>query len=1751
MAIDLSQFASADPSPEVDAAPSTGQTDLAQFASTKQPDENPVFGGEFERGVERGVSQTKQMFLGLADMAGSVLESAPLREFAQDNIDREEARIERLVSDVPSLSDIDNGADFLDWAAGKIGEQIPIMGGILTGTGAGALAAGIGRATLRSSIRKELTNRATQAMQLGGTVDRAALRNIVSGQLNNPVTQQLLQQTMSVRQGATVGSVVAGTGINTGDIQNELREAGIDAPLTAAIGGVVAGALDAAPVAVLVNRMFPGVDKAVAHGFIVDVAKTMGLESIVEGSTEAAQELVVLASRAMHDPTFNPLSEENQLRILEAAAAGALVGSAMGAVGQAPVSAFKAGQETVVDTAPRLQTFVRGKADLANARVAAAEQKADSLIPGIQELRSAVTGYVDEAITPVLNSVRERASEGVSSVRDALGSSNLGINVNQFVTKAEANIQRRVAPVLDEALDLAHQQVTRARAAASNMIGEERQQFFTEQLQNIRASIDQFVENRIRPIVAKGEKDLAEEIQTNDHDDPDSYMDEEPDAAEVGPERDFTRVRIGAAEKITKTVRGSDGGVVNIPVKRRSRDDRAKPLSRSRADAIVNEIREAFPDLNEEAVFVEPKDDGFVVAIGDIGNAEEIFTQLRANDGVADATAAARGNPNVGRRIGIRKPGAEKFTRMDIPTLALAGQDMIERAGTKLPENMSKRSVRGLDEILGRLLDQGYEVENYHGLRNKILFESGGKPVTVGQARGRTQFAPDQEEEVDEDGNPIRDTGPIFDNTNLAPDQDTAGAEVGLGKQENVTATEESQNEASRRTVGAGKKSKAERVQEAEQWHRNSKKKVRVALGHVTQEVSDAVHDMVTELLGVAGLSNRVMVVDSLGAQTLIDEEHPISEHLIKAQQDNPNGRIFHFGEDKIIYLSDQILIDKRQGSESNARMNTMVVLAHEIGHMVERAYYRNLSPELKAQVYAAFEKSGFKAKNPNNRGKDFEEWMADQFVGWATRRQEPKNAVEDFFRTVASLLKRMFDLISKKFGLDETYGEFMDGVQAAAAGREGSANPFTQHFVKEGRAGYTYHSLPEVDDVNDFDAEIELENAKVTLKAQINKRLDQYPGLKQAAVRTWETTKWLHDSLTASLNGSLRSMGLPAANELADMFNRTPGDVFKNTTYFNGVQMNTSIFAKKFREILGTEKNPKMTATQKRDVAEQLIQGTPVSNEADAILKVFQEMYDYATEAGLPVEKIENYFPRIWDIEKMALPENYTAIVNRMVEEHGFSQEDAESTLDNMLGTGNESANQANMKDPLNDVPYEGFIEKRAEFLNDRWFNEFQSTDLDRTVERYLNSVIKRAEFNRYLGEDAWLYDEDGNRTKRKKKWNPRANLERILDEAREQGAEQKQLDRMVKAVDAMLGRHGKEIPAAARQTMAWIATYQNVRLLLFSTLASFPDIVGPAIRSGDFKTAYSTLKNNWKELVDKESDLNEMARTWGIISDSLNTHILTEHFDNHWVPERARRINESFFRAIGLERWTNFTRAAALAVGRDAIIRWAAAGDVNSLAELDLTPAEVRTWVDNGQRTHGGAAKTDAIDLRVAQALTTFVNESIMRPNPSQRPLWASNPAFMLLFHLKSFMYSFHDTVGRRIYHNFKEAGTPWQKAMVVAMPAAMMMALTGIGLELRELIQYKLWGKTARTDRMSGIDYTWELLQRSGLFGVSQLAMDWEGADERGQLPFMAISGPTLNQLNDFVAKPPSQTVPKAIPIVSQIPAWRQLVRDVTPL
>jgi hypothetical protein len=183
----------------------------------------------------------------------------------------------------------------------------------------------------------------------------------------------------------------------------------------------------------------------------------------------------------------------------------------------------------------------------------------------------------------------------------------------------------------------------------------------------------------------------------------------------------------------------------------------------------------------------------------------------------------------------------------------------------------------------------------------------------------------------------------------------------------------------------------------------------------------------------------------------------------------------------------------------------------------------------------------------------------------------------------------------------------------------------------------------------------------------------------------------------------------------------------------------------------------------------------------------------------------------------------------------------------------------------------------------------------------------------------------------------------------------------------------------------------------------------------------------------------------------------------------------------------------------------------------------------------------------LKVAEALVQFVDESIMRPNASQRPILASHPAAMLVFHLKGYMYAANDVIAKRLIHNVRTADTTAQQLAMMA-PAFALLALTALGLELREWIKYMGSGRTPPTDNMDGFDYLTELITRSGITGAYQLGFDVTEADERGATALAALAGPTINQISDFMVKPATQTIPKSIPVIGQIQGGRDAVRTI---
>lgn len=1747
MPVDLSQFTElpTDSPPE----PAVGKrVNLSAF--TEETQGTPVgpqgLTQEFRQGVQSGTNQFQADLFGLAHIAGSVLGSNSLKDYALAGLADTQEDAEHLAPTIGDFSDIHSTGDFFDYAASTLGAQIP---NLVTMFGTGGVAGTIAKASLKTALRAGARTAARRSL-IGqfGRVSANELDRAVLKALDEPASQRLFQQAFS--RGAGKGAALLSAGIQSGDLQNQLQSAGIDAPLTALAGGAVAGALDAAPVAFLLDRLFPGVDRALSKAFVADVAKTMGMEGTLEGSTEALQEMVTIAARAYHDPALDLTSPASQKQILNAAAAGALVGALTGGAGEAVVGAPRHLARRATLGADRLGGFVKDKVDLfqRGRQLDPASVAADSAVPGFAELRSATSSFFAEEIAPILTSAHERLRAGTQAAKDALGVADLGLDLASIASSLDNKVRTRVAPMLNEALAVLNRQVDSAREAAAQLSGDERVQFLQTSLENAKQGIKSFIDNHLKPAVKGAEDDLSSEIKTSNYDDEDSLADDEDPSDALDPQDDFTRVVLGQSQKRTR----SRGGVAVSSTVRSRDSDAVAFTSRSGAEQAAKEIRESFPNLSEDAIDVEQRGDGFIVAIRDIGRAEEIFTQLRFSDGLTDAREASRANPDQSRRIEVKRPGATGYTRMDLPTLVLAGQDMMEREGTKLPENRTKAALRGLDTVLARLLDQGYEFKNgINALQGKMLFD--GMPV--GQARRNAQYEPALDPEARETQKQI--DAEVVDRPQAdVPAFDTAGRAApdhGLGKQENVTNTESLDNEATKRAASLKKKRQ-----------NGTPKQVRVGLSSVSEKTAQDVSDLVTELLRITGIKNRVLVVDQGGVQALINAKHPLSDVLARYAFDGTKGFITTLGDDAVIFLNNRVTVDKKNGSEEAARVETLRVLAHEFGHLVEHVYFRQIKDQaLKDALWGSYQRSG--------HARSFEEWMADQFVGYVARATEPKDAVGKFFYGIAQVIKKMFDYLKGKYSVSGSYKDFAEGIAAHVRGTPGG-NLYAQHFQNEGVVGRVWFKSPGQvaqhsegaireaertkkltgltpdqleearmaesnadynaaltgpDEVNFFEPEVEA--LRASLKAKVNAVLDKYPGVKQAATRTWDMTMWIHDQLISSLNGQLRRSGIGAMAELADIFNRTPGKERSNPTYFNNVQLHQSLFAKQFNQTL-----QKMSEAEKAAAIKDLIAGKRV----EGISNVFEQLHAYMIDAGMPVKKVENYFPRVWDTE--AVRQNFSKIEAKLIE-LGLSQPVASRVASKMADTFVEL--EEDPEDNL-DIPFGGFIQKRAKILDDAFFDQFQSRDLDRTIERYMTGVIKRAEFNRVLGSDV---------RKTKGKWQTREKFDALATKAMKQGATQAQVTQMKDAVDAMLGRHGREIPVGARQAMAWVATYQNLRLCLFATLSSFPDIIGPAIRSNDFKGAFKSLRDNWRELTDKTSDINEMGRTWGIISDSLNQHVLTEHFDNHWFPERARRLNEKFFRAIGLERWTNFVRSAALAVGRDFIKRSAANGETDALGQLGLSVSDVQSWMDKGEPTFGstGFDPNDAASRKVADALVQFVNESVMRPNASQRPLWASNPAFLLLFHLKSFMYAFHDTIARQVYQNFVKAGTPWQKALVVAGPALMMLALTAAGLELRELLQYKLWGKKAPSDSQGATDYVFNLAQRAGIFGPSQLAIDWDSADHRGQLPVMALAGPTVQQISDVLSKPASQTVPKAIPIVSQLPPVRAAIRDITPL
>lgn len=657
-----------------------------------------------------------------------------------------------------------------------------------------------------------------------------------------------------------------------------------------------------------------------------------------------------------------------------------------------------------------------------------------------------------------------------------------------------------------------------------------------------------------------------------------------------------------------------------------------------------------------------------------------------------------------------------------------------------------------------------------------------------------------------------------------------------------------------------------------------------------------------------------------------------------------------------------------------------------------------------------------------------------------------------------------------------------------------------------------------------------------------------------------------------------LLNLESPTAKKLAQMLYVQPGASQDSTEegYLNARKRVTSRYINLVSEVIGDLDDAERAEVIKHLQAKTDSAYAPVQNAVQRARQLLDNFYNYATEAGVKLRKVERYFPRVWDpqvlfqkkdefIALMAgkyapqLREMATYLTDGAYDPEKTSNEDLahllwQSLVDN---GGVEDKLQASREDGILEPWMEAKQERSLTWLKAEDVEPFLDKNLVGTLTRYFRQGVRAAEYQRRFGERGALLKQD---------------VEQIRQELREEAARRFNVQLPVpvtlptgkvfvpedppqvtafvaprmanvhNSLGAIEGTLGKDISPGLRKLNSYAIVYQNLRLLPLALFSSVVDPLGILARGGELQDAYDAfvrgmtgVMNGWRQLAGKDrkgspDEFEKLAELVGIVDDQHFLDSISDAYASEYLDERARKVNNTLFSVNGMEAWNRSMRIGATAAAVKFIERHAGQPGKDSerwLRELGLDPKAVPLVSGRLATTAQGLAAAKGIPLDQARkelapvhvALARWVDGAVLAPNAAQRPAWGSDPHYATFFHLKQFTYSFHQTILRRAVREAGEGNLGPIAAFSWYVPVMIAADIT------KGLIQ----GGGELPAYMKGYDVgDWVMhgVQRAGLMGVGQMAVDAEG-------DVFGVFGPTVEQVTDAVADPADKTLVRALP------------------
>jgi hypothetical protein len=591
-----------------------------------------------------------------------------------------------------------------------------------------------------------------------------------------------------------------------------------------------------------------------------------------------------------------------------------------------------------------------------------------------------------------------------------------------------------------------------------------------------------------------------------------------------------------------------------------------------------------------------------------------------------------------------------------------------------------------------------------------------------------------------------------------------------------------------------------------------------------------------------------------------------------------------------------------------------------------------------------------------------------------------------------------------------------------------------------------------------------------------------------------------------------LVGMGIPALTKLAKLGHTKTGEKGD----LGMIQRLQNEISARFNWVNKITK--KYSEEQIKEVAEHRMNGTyPTDPELQKAYKdidtFFNEFRKYAKDAGVKIGFIKNYWPMLWDAEKVmkGRDEFLKMISQPKYAAHLDTLKVTPTELwENISGYITRGDSFQGIMSPTGEPVNSYSSERSLSFLDPDDRKPFMHDSPYQTMINYVSHMVRQAEFVRAYGKNGEIKDA-------------------LLTEAVEKwGATPEQIVLANDYIDGLLGNKEVGMSRELKDLYGAAIVYQNYRLLPFNLFTSFVDPLGIAIRSGRLSDALETfiyaMKNLFRDLKKNRPDMSKdeyerLAEDWGYIEDAGTMANLRHMMETTELRGITKKMNDALFKWNLLNGWTRSTKIMAVKAGQRFIARVAKGADATDrrhLEELGLKPSDVIETQDGNialrkdEFMAQGMSEDQAeqAERRMRDAMTKFVNQSILNPNAADLPNWGSNPYLAPIFHLKQFMFTFQTTIMSRVIQEAMQGNI---KPMLIAgiyIPGIMGAdALRGFISNMGEQPPWqKNWGP---------VDYVKNGVARSGLLGSGQMfASMWDDVSHGGR-GYESGVGPTVEQ------------------------------------